>query len=188
MNVGRASRVVSVPGVTTSFAWHQVWPAPQALPVREVQAWIVDEAGRALLLEMPGGWDLPGGTPEQHDADWLATLHRELRAGADVTVGDVIPLGYQEVRPSGAEPYARLRAVARVEVWHEQTPDPDHGLVHPRVWVPLDQAAVLLNWGEPGRAQAVAAAQAACDAYGFDAAGLLAQGAAHPDPPVVQVV
>ena len=181
-------RVASVPGVTTSIAWHRVWPAPSALPVRQVHAWIVDEPGRALLLEMPGGWRLPGGSPEQQDPDWLATLHRELRQEAAVTVRDVIPLGYQEVHSSGAEPHAQLRVVARVDVWHEQAQGPDRGPVHPRVWVPLDQAAALLNWGEPGRAQAVAVAQVACGRYGFDAAGLLAQGAGRPAAPVIEVV
>ena len=165
-----------------------MWPAPEALPVRQVHAWVVDQAGRALLLEMPGGWNLPGGSPEPPDTDWLGTLHRELRAEAAVTVRDVIPLGYQEVHRSGAEPYAQLRAVARVDVWHEQTPDPELGPVRPRVWVPLAQAAVLLNWGEPGRAQAVSSAEVACEAYGFDAAGLLAQGAGRPSTPVTQVV
>ena len=177
-------------GVTTSFAWHRVWPVPEALPVRQVHAWIVDEAGRALLLELPVGWRLPGCALDRRDADWLAALRRELRREADVTVRDVLPLGYQLVHPSDAEPHAQLRVVARMDVWHERTasPEPERGPAHPRVWVPLDQAAALLNWGEPGRAQAVAVAQTACERYGFDAAGLLAQGADHPGGPVTQMV
>ena len=192
--------------VTTSFAWHRVWPVPEALPVRQVHAWIVDEAGRALLLELPVGWRLPGCALARRDADWLAALRRRLRREADVTVRDVLPLGYQLVHPSDAEPHAQLRVVARMDVWHERTAspgpgpgpelelepgaelEPERGPAHPRVWVPLDQAAALLNWGEPGRAQAVAVAQTACERYGFDAAGLLAQGADHPGGPVTQMV
>jgi hypothetical protein len=37
------------------------------MPVRQVYAWIVDEGGRVLLIDMPGGWNLPGGTPEECD-------------------------------------------------------------------------------------------------------------------------
>jgi 8-oxo-dGTP pyrophosphatase MutT (NUDIX family) len=171
-----------------SFVWHRRWPAPVGLPVRQVYAWIVDEDGRALLIDMPGGWNLPGGTPEEYDAGWEATLHREVLEEADVTVRDVVPLGYQEVRPDGGEPFAQLRVVARVDQWRQATPDPDSGLVYPRVWVPLDQAADLLGWGAPGRAQAAAAAQVAYGVYGFQAARALAQGASADSTPVMQLV
>ncbi|WP_312006232.1 NUDIX hydrolase [Streptomyces sp. B1866] len=174
--------------MTTSFLWHRVWPAPETLPVRQVYAWILDEAGRVLLIDMPGGWNLPGGTPEDHDADWQATLRREVLEEADVTLSDVVPLGYQEVRADDAEPFAQLRVAARVAEWREATQDPDSGLVYPRVWVPLDRAAGLLGWGEPGRAQAAAAAQVACEVYGFVAAAAVAQGASAVSTPVMQRV
>lgn len=156
--------------------------------MRQVYAWIVDEDARALLIDMPGGWNLPGGTPEPHDASWEATLHREVLEEADVTVRDVVPLGYQEVRAEGAEPFAQLRVVAQVDRWCEATPDPDNGLVYPRVWVPLGQAPGLLDWGEPGRAQAAAAARIAFEVYGFPAAAALAQGASETSTPVMQLV
>ena len=156
--------------------------------MRQVYAWIVDEAARVLLIEMPGGWNLPGGTPEEHDADWQATLRREVLEEADVTVRDVVPLGYQEVRPDGAEPFAQLRVVARVDQWRQATPDPDNGLVYPRVWVPLGEAADLLGWGDPGRAQAAAAARVAVEVYGFAAAVPVAQGANEASTPVMQLV
>lgn len=174
-------------GVTTSFVWHRAWPAPESMPVRQAYAWIVDEGGRVLLLDMPGGWNLPGGTPEEYDAGWEATLRREVLEEADVTVCDVVPLGYQEVRTDGADPHVQLRVVARVDQWREATPDPDNGLVYPRVWVPLGKAGDLLGWGAPGRAQAAAAARVAVGVYGF-ASAALAQGASVDSTPVMQVV
>ena len=137
--------------------------------MRQVYAWIVDEAGRVLLIGTPGGWNLPGGTPEPDDADWEATLRREVLEEADITLRDVAPLGYQEVRVDGAMPFAQLRVAARVREWREATPDPDNGLVYSRVWVSLDKAVGLLGWGASGMAQAAAAAQVARDVYGFAA-------------------
>lgn len=173
--------------VTTSFVWRRVWPAPDGMPVRQVYAWVVDVSGRVLLIDMPGGWNLPGGTPEVCDAGWEATLRREVLEEADVTLRDVVPIGYQEVRADGGDPFVQLRVVARVEQWREATPDPDNGLVYPRVWVPLGRAADLLGWGAPGAAQAAAAARVAVDVYGF-AAAALAQGASVDSSPVMQLV
>jgi 8-oxo-dGTP pyrophosphatase MutT (NUDIX family) len=99
--------------VTTSFAWHRMWPVPAGLSMRQVYAWIVDEEARALLIDMPGGWNLPGGTPEPHDGGWETTLRREVLEEADVTVRVVVPFGYQEVCADGGEPFAQLRVAAR---------------------------------------------------------------------------
>lgn len=158
--------------------------------MRQVYAWVVDAAGQVLLIGMPGGWNLPGGTPEVCDVGWEATLQREVMEEADVTLRDVVPLGYQEVRSEGGGPFAQLRVAARVDEWREPTPDPDGGLIYPRVWVPLGRAADLLGWGEPGHAQAAAAAQVACDIYGFGFTALaaIAHGASVASTPVMQVV
>ncbi|MBY8889207.1 NUDIX hydrolase [Streptomyces sp. PTM05] len=172
----------------TSYVWHQAWPAPGHLPVRQVYAWVLDENAQVLLIEMPGGWNLPGGTPEPWDEGWEATLSREVAEEASITVREVIPLGYQAVRTDDGESFAQLRVVARVQEWLPAGADPDTGLVYPRVWVPLERAAGLLGWGEPGRAQAVAAARVAHDVYGFAAAAPLAQGARCASTPVMQRV
>lgn len=145
--------------------------------MRQVYAWVLNEAGCVLLVQMPDGWNLPGGTPEAGDVGWEVTLGREVLEEADITLRDVVPLGYQEVRLDNAEPFSQLRVAARVDEWWESTPDPDTGLVYPRVWVPLGQAADLLGWGEPGRAQAVAAAKVGCQVYGFTVLAAMAQRA-----------
>ena len=178
----------TVRGVTTSFEWHQGWPAPSGMAVRQVYAWVMDPAGRVLLLAMPGGWNLPGGTPERRDADWRETLARELVEEADLTACDVVPLGYQVVREDGGEPFVQLRVAARVAEWRNSTPDPDTGQVYRRVWVPIGAAAELLGWGAPGQAQAVAAAKVAVDVYGFTAAAATAQGASDASSRVMQLV
>jgi 8-oxo-dGTP pyrophosphatase MutT (NUDIX family) len=172
----------------TSFIWHQFRLVPESLPVRQVYAWVVNAAGHALLIKMPGGWNLPGGTPEVCDRGWEATLRREVLEEADVTLRELVPLGYQEVRPARAEPYAQLRVAARLDEWRESTPDPDTGLIYPRVWVPLGRAGGLLGWGEPGQAQAAAAARVASEVYGFTAFAAAAQGARTVSIPVMQVV
>ncbi len=156
--------------------------------MRQVYAWVVNEAAHVLLIGMPGGWNLPGGTPEVYDDGWEATLRREVLEEADITLRDVVPLGYQEVRSKDAGPFAQLRVAARVDEWREPTPDPDSGLIYPRVWLPLGQATDLLGWGEPGRAQASAAAQVALDIYGFAAVAAIAQGASAASTRVMQVV
>jgi 8-oxo-dGTP pyrophosphatase MutT (NUDIX family) len=174
--------------VTLSFIWHQFLPAPETLPVRQVYAWVVNDAGHVLLIKMPGGWNLPGGTPEVWDLGWEATLRREVLEEAGITLRDLVPLGYQEVRPGDAQPYAQLRVAGRLDEWREPTPDPDTGLVYSRVWVPLGHAGGLLGWGEPGHAQAAAAARVASDIYGFTALAAVAQGARTASIPVMQVV
>jgi 8-oxo-dGTP pyrophosphatase MutT (NUDIX family) len=150
----------------TEFVWHSSWPAPEALSVRQVYAWILNDHGCVLLLEMPDGWNLPGGSPEVTDSDWEATLRRESLEEADVTLREIVPLGYQEVRFGDAEPFAQLRAAAQVDDWQDATPDPDNGLVYRRVWVPLDQANDVLGWGESGHVQALAAARIGLNVYG----------------------
>lgn len=42
-------------------------------------------------------------------------LRAPIEAPADRTLRAVIPLGYQKVRPEGGQPYAQLRATARVD-------------------------------------------------------------------------
>lgn len=179
--------------MATKFVWHEGWPAPAALPVRQVYAWIVNEHGQVLLLEMPGGWNLPGGTPEATDADWLATLRRELLEEASVTVRDIVPLGYQEVRVDDGQPFAQLRVAARIDAWLDAAPDPDTGMLYRREWVSLIDAAELLGWGTPGRAQAASAAAVAIRRYGVSAAlcevpGETAHGAVSASSRVTQLV
>ncbi len=137
--------------MTTTYAWHPSWPAPAGIPVRQVYAWIVDDRGRVLLIEMPGAWNLPGGTPEDTDADWQATVRREALEEADVTLRDLVPLGFQLVSEDQQASIAQLRVVARVDEWLEQTPDPDNGIVYRRAWVPLAAAGQRLRWGRPVR-------------------------------------
>jgi 8-oxo-dGTP diphosphatase len=115
-------------------------------------------------------------------------LHREVLEEADITLRDVVPLGYQEVRSDGTARFAQLRAAARVREWRQATPDPDSGLVYPRVWVPPGRAVDLLGWYAAGLAQAAAAAEVARDVYGFATAAFVISGATAHSAPVTQVV
>jgi hypothetical protein len=117
----------------------------------------------------------------------MATLHREVLEEADLTLRQEVPMGYQIVR-SQESTFVQLRVAARVDRLFDSTPDPDNGLVYPRVWTPLGEAAELLGWGAPGHAQAAAAARVAFQVYGFAAAESVAQGASEASAPVTQRV
>ncbi|UGQ15647.1 NUDIX hydrolase [Yinghuangia sp. ASG 101] len=152
-------------------------------------AWVLDPWARVLLLDVGGGrMNLPGGTPEPFDADWRATLRREVLEEADVTVRDVVWLGFQEVCSDGEPPYAQIRVAARLDRWWPSSPDPDNGRVYARRWVPLGEAAPMLGWGGPGRAQEAAVARVARDIYGMVVAAGIAQGASAASAVVMQVV
>ncbi|PLW73249.1 NUDIX domain-containing protein [Streptomyces sp. SCUT-3] len=175
--------------MATKYLWHGGRAVPPGTAVRQVYAWIVDGQGRVLLLGTGGGrFNLPGGTPEPHDADWRATLHREVWEEADAIVRDLVPLGYQEVQCDGAPPFVQMRVAARPDRLHLPTPDPDGGRVYTRHWVPLGRAAGRLAWGAPGRAQEAAAARVAAEVYGIRAAAAAAAalGDGVPGGPVVQ--
>lgn len=174
--------------MATRYVWREGRTVPRELAVRQVYAWIVDPRGRVLLLDSGGRFNLPGGTPEPCDAGWEATLRREVWEEADVTVRDLVPLGHQEVHGDDGVAFAQMRVAARLERVYPSSPDPDGGQTHARCWVPLGQAAKLLGWGDPGRAQEAAAARVAAETYGVPAAAAAAQGAKDLSTPVMQLV
>ena len=65
----------------------------------------------------------------------------------------------------GTPPYAQVRMAALIRKIGIKRPDPDNGKTYDRLLVPPDKAAFLLNWGDVGRQQLLAAQQAIYPLY-----------------------
>jgi len=151
----------------TTFRW-VTDPLPPDIIVRQVYAFCFDESGRVLLREDAGHYSLPGGKPERGE-DTRTTLERECQEESQITLGDHVYLGYQEVTDSGEQPYAQLRFVARIAGFLPRNPDPDTGRTYGRLLTPINKAPALLDWGIDGLVQAASTVPAAY-ALGVDPA------------------
>ncbi|MGH3822069.1 MAG: NUDIX domain-containing protein [Pseudonocardiaceae bacterium] len=138
------------------------------VPVVQVYGWLVDDAGRVLVQDTGDRFNLPGGSPEPIDADLAATVVREAMEESQVTVTDVVYLGYEQVQRAG-RPRALVRTVGRIGEFHPRHPDPDGGRLFRRLMTSLAQAAGLLVWGQSGLAQAQSAALIAEERWGVPA-------------------
>ncbi|APU18911.1 NUDIX hydrolase [Actinoalloteichus sp. GBA129-24] len=132
----------------------------------QVYGWLLDDVGRVLVQETGDGFNLPGGSPELADADPVATLVREALEESQVTVCDVVFLGYEQVQRNGHW-RALVRAVGRIGEFRPRHPDPDGGRLFGRLMTSLDTAPGLLRWGRSGQAQAQAAARIAAHWWGL---------------------
>jgi 8-oxo-dGTP pyrophosphatase MutT (NUDIX family) len=117
-----------------------------------------NNAGEILIIDERGNgsWKIPGGTPEPGETP-EQTLARELMEEADVELGEVIPLGVQQVQQlfpdqEPGSPHYQWRFTGRISVLHPQTPDPATGKMYPRKFVPADQINKTVQWGETGAA------------------------------------
>jgi len=143
-----------------TFVWRP-GPPPPDMPVSQVYGWLLDEHGRVLLQDTPEGFNLPGGSPEPQDADASATLVREADEESQVAISDAVLLGFEELHRAGRAPVALVRMVGRIGAFGPRRLDPDGGRLLGRRMTSLTSAAALLDWGESGVAQAMAAGEAA---------------------------
>lgn len=135
---------------------------------RDVYGWLLDGAGRVLVQDTGTRFNLPGGTPEPGDADLVATLVREAMEESQVTVTDVVYLGYEQVHRAGRA-HALVRTVAKIGEFHPRHPDPDGGRLFRRLMTSLRDAPGLLAWGGSGMAQARIATRIAKHRWGLPA-------------------
>ncbi|MPZ79683.1 MAG: NUDIX hydrolase [Actinophytocola sp.] len=145
--------------VDVGFAWCPR-PVPAGMPVVQVYGWLLDKAGRVLVQDTGDGFNLPGGSPEPVDVDMAATVVREAMEESQVTVVDVVYLGYEQVERAGV-PQALVRTVGRIGEFRPRHPDPDGGRLLRRLLTSLQESPDLLGWGRSGLAQARAAARIA---------------------------
>ena len=157
--------VVVTQTVEVGFAWCPR-PVPAGMPVVQVYGWLLDQAGRVLVQDTGDGFNLPGGSPEPVDVDMAATVAREAMEESQVTVVDVVYLGYEQVERAGV-PRALVRTVGRIGEFRPRHPDPDGGRMLGRLLTSLQKAPELLGWGRSGLAQAQAAARIARTWWGL---------------------
>jgi 8-oxo-dGTP diphosphatase len=151
-----------VGGPLVEYVWHDSL-VPAMLPVTQVYGWLLcPTTGRVLIQEQDDGtFSLPGGTPEPEDAGQYATLAREAFEENQVRIGpSAAYLGYQEVHQPGLPVIAQVRMAGVITEFAPRGPDPDNGRLNRRYMTSLAAAPALLGWGQPGRAQARAAAEA----------------------------
>ncbi|MEG8179240.1 NUDIX hydrolase [Nocardia terpenica] len=126
--------------------------------MRQVYGWLLDDTGRVLVQDVGTVFNLPGGSPEEFDGDDPAvTLRREAMEESQVTLSDVVHLGYEETRGAGGELAALVRMAGRIDEFLPRRPDPDGGRLFRRLMISLEDAPGLLGWGESGIDQARAA-------------------------------
>jgi len=142
------------------FSWHEESP-PAYLPTKQVYGFCFDHRGKCLLLEEPGErYTLPGGKPEGAEIH-QETLEREVFEEATVLIEDVAIFGYQLVLGddtcNDGQPYAQVRAIARIAGFLFARPDPATGIAYRRLLHSLGTVEKLLGWGTIGSAQCHAA-------------------------------
>jgi 8-oxo-dGTP pyrophosphatase MutT (NUDIX family) len=139
------------------FTWIRTDDPNKFRPCTQCYGIVFNDAGEILLIHEKGKWQLPGGTPEAGESP-VETLKRELMEEADVEVADATLLGVQMVdypnnpNKDQGDLFFQYRFVCRVARLLDQTPDPDAGIIHPRMFVPAAKVTEYVKWGATGNA------------------------------------
>ena len=150
-------------------------PVPDGTRITQVYCILFDRKGRVMLrLEKgPDGdrYSLAGGRPEPFDDGMEATCRRELLEEVNTEIGTPVYLGYQRVdEENGTPAYAQVRMAAMIRSVGERRPDPDNGQTYGRYMTTPEKAAELLDWGDVGYQQMMAAKNAVYSRYRIAAA------------------
>ena len=150
-------------------------PVPDGTRITQVYCILFDRQGRVMLrLEKgPDGdrYSLAGGRPEPFDDGMEATCRRELLEEVNTEIGTPVYLGYQLVDEENGTPvYAQVRMAAMIRFIGERRPDPDNGQIYGRYMTSPEKAAELLNWGDVGYMQMMAAKDTVYSRYRITAA------------------
>ena len=146
-------------------------PVPAPMKITQVYCVMFDRLGRVLLrvIHSPDGgvrYSLAGGHPEPSDSGMEATCRRELLEEVNTEIETPAYLGYQLVdEEDGTPPYAQVRMAALIKNIGIKRPDPDNGRTYDRLLTSPEKAAFLLNWGDVGLHQILAAKQAIYPLY-----------------------
>lgn len=145
---------------------------PAGIEVHQVYAVAFSKGGKVILkaeTKKSGKrvYSLAGGTPEDYDADRIATLRREYIEEINTTLLEpIIYLGYQLVdEENGVPPYAQIRMTAMIDEIGVKKPDPDNGEIYDRILANPDIAINYLNWGDIGEKIIKKATQIAKDKF-----------------------
>lgn len=123
-------------------------------PVTQVYGVCVDNDGKILIIK-DKRWQIPGGTPEEGES-FTETLKRELLEEAQTEVGELLPLGVQEVSyPNNPDKeqgdlFYQYRYVAKIKKINPMQADPDTGRIYERKFVSFDEIGEYVKWGDVG--------------------------------------
>ena len=147
---------------------------PDGMKITQVYCIIFDRQGRVMLrLEKRqdgSRYSLAGGRPESYDDGIEATCRRELLEEVNTEIETPAYIGYQLVdEENGTPAYAQVRMAAMIRSVGEKRPDPDNGEIYDRYITTPEKAAMLLNWGDVGYKQVMAAKETVYRKYGIGA-------------------
>lgn len=141
-------------GIVYQFTWIKDLNVLKYQPSTQVYGICFTKDKQILLIDNINMRAIPGGTPEGDETP-KQTLRRELIEEADVTVSQMFPLGVQMVieknNPQKGT-YFQYRYVCLIDELLPQTPDPDNGVIHPRLLVPASEVTSHVKWGITGDA------------------------------------
>lgn len=154
------------------ITWHK-GQVPEGMKVKQVYGLLFTRDGRFLVRieNKPKGkfYTLAGGTPENFDKNFEATLRRELVEEVNTTIKNPILVGYQKIdMQDGSAPFAQLRMVAVIDKIGEKLPDPDNGETYDRLLTPYKKAIDLIGWGDVLKDQVEEAAKIAHEQLGVE--------------------
>lgn len=142
-------------GQESAYTWIPTTNLQLFKPVSQVYGICLDADGKILVIK-DKRWQIPGGTPEADETP-EQTLKRELIEEAQVEVGELIPLGVQEVSyPNNPDKkqgnlFYQYRYIAFIQKIKPIQPDPATKRQYERRFVSFDEIAEYVKWGEVGR-------------------------------------
>ena len=141
-------------GIVFQFIWINDPDVAKYKPCTQVYGICFTQDKQILIIDNVNMRAIPGGSPEGNETP-EETLQRELIEEADVTVSKMFPLGVQKVIEKSnppKNPYYQYRYVCLIKELLPQTPDPDNGIIYPRLLVPSNEVTKHVKWRETGDA------------------------------------
>lgn len=136
------------------YTWIPTADVGKFKPVTQVYGICLDSENKILIIK-DKRWQIPGGTPEEGES-FTETLKRELIEEAQVEVGELMPLGVQEVQyPNNPDKnqgdlFYQYRYIARIKKIDPMQADPATGRVYERKFVPFNEIDEYVKWGGVG--------------------------------------
>ncbi len=149
-------------GTVVKFTWLPGDNISIYTPYTQCYGVCFNTEGKMLIQRVEDSdWCLSGGTVEEGETA-EQTLRREMLEETDVTIKNIILLGGQEVSfPNGhnlhpkrgeGDLFYQLRYYCELDELLPQTPDPDKGKIHDRLFVDPAEITKYFDWGATGAA------------------------------------
>lgn len=129
-------------------SWVETDDFSNFLPCTQVRGVIFNVKREVLLIEERKHWVIPGGTPKRGESP-EQTLKREVLEEAGTTILKSFPLGVHIIENfTKNRVFYQYRFVCLVDQLLSLHADPDRGVVHPRIFVPIEAAKKSVKWGK----------------------------------------